>query len=124
MSKPLSQNQKTFNKVVNFLLKQNKKSIDPSELCMYRGPEGTKCAAGCLIPDQLYDKSLEGIPVGNFNKVGELIKSQGHNVTFVRELQLIHDEYDVVKWPVQFKELARICGLKLPSELQKLYPSV
>lgn len=26
----------------------------------YRGDGGTACAAGCLIPDELYDESMEG----------------------------------------------------------------
>ena len=29
-------------------------------LCVYRGPNGTKCAVGCLIPDGLYSKDMEG----------------------------------------------------------------
>ena len=28
--------------------------------CVYRGPNGTKCAIGCLIPDNLYRKGMEG----------------------------------------------------------------
>lgn len=28
--------------------------------CLYRGPEGTKCAIGHLIPDELYTRDIEG----------------------------------------------------------------
>lgn len=28
--------------------------------CSYRGSEGRKCAAGYLIPDELYDPNMEG----------------------------------------------------------------
>lgn len=28
--------------------------------CLYRSPEGRKCAIGLLIPDERYDKTLEG----------------------------------------------------------------
>jgi hypothetical protein len=34
--------------------------------CMYRGPGNTKCAIGCLIPDELYDPILEGRSIGSF----------------------------------------------------------
>ena len=30
------------------------------EVCMYRAPDGAKCAAGCLIPDEKYHPSMEG----------------------------------------------------------------
>ena len=34
-------------------------------LCLYRGPNGTKCAIGCLIPDNLYRKGMEGDPASD-----------------------------------------------------------
>ena len=29
--------------------------------CRYRGPDGTACAVGCLIPDELYDPLIENV---------------------------------------------------------------
>ena len=29
-------------------------------LCEYRTPDGAKCAIGCMIPDEYYDKNMEG----------------------------------------------------------------
>ena len=53
--------QQIFNKVATHLLKQNKRSIDKgTDVCLYRGPNGTKCAVGVLIPDSLYLKTMEG----------------------------------------------------------------
>lgn len=35
-------------------------STTPHTTCLYRGPGGTKCAVGWLIPDEVYDKYCEG----------------------------------------------------------------
>lgn len=34
-------------------------SINNHGICLYRGPEGTKCALGLFIPDELYQKDME-----------------------------------------------------------------
>ena len=36
------------------------KSIENEGVCAYRSPNGRKCAAGQLIPDELYDPKIEG----------------------------------------------------------------
>lgn len=39
-------------------------SYDPAEeRCFYRGPNGSKCAVGLLIPDSDYDRGFEGLSV-------------------------------------------------------------
>lgn len=49
-----------FLKVKNHLLTQMVKSMEPdSQSCAYRGQNGTKCAIGCLIPDEHYDPIIE-----------------------------------------------------------------
>lgn len=35
-------------------------SIDENGLCLYRGPNGTKCGVGILIPDDIYLPNIEG----------------------------------------------------------------
>lgn len=56
--------QQVFNQVSAHLLKQNKQSKtilngkgNPG--CAYRGDGGVMCAAGCLIADSEYDKSMD-----------------------------------------------------------------
>lgn len=59
--------QQAFNVIVTALRKQNAKSVldTTSPLhegnCQYRGKDGTKCAAGWLIPDEIYVKEMEGL---------------------------------------------------------------
>lgn len=51
--------QEVFNHVVAFLAKQGKKSANfTTGTCFYRH-EDLKCAAGCLIPDELYHPKME-----------------------------------------------------------------
>ena len=52
--------QEIFDKIYLHLIEQGRKSIDSDGQCMYRSPDGDKCAIGCLIPDELYTPELEG----------------------------------------------------------------
>lgn len=48
------------NKVEQHLIKQKARSVhEDGSACMYRGADGRMCAAGCLIPDELYTPNLE-----------------------------------------------------------------
>ncbi len=51
--------QEIFDKVKAHLLAQGKRAVNGDGNCMYRGMDGTKCAVGCLIPDELYTPLLE-----------------------------------------------------------------
>lgn len=81
--------QETFDIVARFLLNQKEKSTN-GKLCLYRGPNGTKCAAGCLIPDDKYFSELESL-LADSNIVAEILKEEGYDFRFVRLLQQIHD---------------------------------
>ena len=53
--------QEVFDIVSKHLLKQNERSGFSDDSCSYRGPNGLKCAAGILIPDEEYTfDSFEG----------------------------------------------------------------
>ena len=62
MSKYLT-NQEIFDKVLTHLVKQGRPARN-EDGCVYRTvtPKGEvlKCAVGCLIPDEAYDKKIEG----------------------------------------------------------------
>ena len=55
--------QKVFDTVLTHLRTQNRRAVNGSGGCVYRSPEGLKCAIGCLIPDELYRSSMEGTTV-------------------------------------------------------------
>jgi hypothetical protein len=104
--------QNIFDFVVQQLRKQGKPSIDPSRIkssgfdskilldngCLYRKYEadGTilKCAAGHLIPDDEYSPSCENthIITGLRSPTFQKIADSWNSVTFIGELQGIHDK--------------------------------
>ena len=52
--------QEIFDKVATHLSKQGHRAFDDNA-CMYRSPNGDKCAMGCLIPDEEYNAdTMEG----------------------------------------------------------------
>lgn len=104
--------QLVFTDVVIHLLTQNAKSEGEKEdgnfSCMYRGPNGLKCAIGVLIPDDKYCSGIEGEPA-NFvrnrldSKYGNALIS---DVTFLRSLQVIHDTKPVKDWKKELQKFA------------------
>lgn len=102
--------QETFDTVVNHLLTQNERSesTDPScPMCLYRGPNGLKCAIGCLIPDDLYQKDMDNGNLG-LNSVLLTIGNNGYPIHDFPygELQGIHDQLEPECWPRALAELA------------------
>jgi hypothetical protein len=78
--------QEAFDKVVKHLLKQGEPAFD-GDICCYRTDDGKKCAAGCLIPDELYDPAWEGkaaftLPQHLFGQASEIVDA----------LQAVHDD--------------------------------
>jgi hypothetical protein len=91
--------QQVFDQVAKHLLEQGKRSTKlngyEAEICLYRGPEGTMCAAGCLIADSEYKDDMEGM---------SWISLVGHNcvprthMNLISDLQVIHDEREPSTW--------------------------
>lgn len=72
--------------------------------CLYRGPNGTKCAIGHLIPDEHYNRCMEGAAVpskDSYRTVAashlvEALEASGfsgaEDFRFLRQLQACHDD--------------------------------
>lgn len=101
--------QEVFDTVKKHLLTQNKKAKNGSgAICLYRTPNGLKCAIGCMIPDDKYVSRMEdtsvhillfmypGLPFANVDK------------KFLVSLQDIHDykHNKVEDWPRLLEEFA------------------
>lgn len=54
-----STNQVIFDKVAKHLLTQKVQCANSAGNCMYRGPNGLKCAVGALIPDEEYSPLMD-----------------------------------------------------------------
>lgn len=118
--------QETFDIVARGLLTQAARSTNANGDCKYRGSNGTKCAAGFLIPDEQYRHSLEGETVVG-GPAQPVIESQGHDLPLVGALQELHDvgwelyrfslegeDYDhnvMRSWPSGFRKIAKDWGL-------------
>jgi hypothetical protein len=91
--------QEIFDKVAAHLLTQGVRS-QGGDMCLYRGPDGTKCAAGSLIPDALYTPDIEGQtwPVPSLRDVLPFTRAQNE---LIRELQWVHDGKDCQDWATE-----------------------
>lgn len=119
--------QKVFDRVVTHLRTQNAQSLG-NYGCAYRGEDGAKCAAGCLIREEDYSKNLEGKAVWARSVYEALDPDlqlsrdncnyntgtyQNDDATFLRQLQTIHDEFTVEQWERCFSIFAQEHGLTL-----------
>lgn len=116
--------QELFTTAVTGLLAQQAYSFDPDARdgqgsCLYRGPNGTKCAIGHLIPDHLYDESFEDRMAYSLSVA--LAAGIPYELTnFAGELQALHDDAarDRDPWPTFVTKLqgfAETHGLEMPA---------
>ena len=84
--------QELFDFVVAAIVKQGRPSVGDNDRCLYRGPDGLKCAAGHVIPDSIYS------PVEMENQGIEVLVSQRllpenliRHAPLLEKLQRCHD---------------------------------
>lgn len=104
----VSQNlQEIFDVVSNHLLTQMKRSDKPGPTntnnCMYLGPNGLKCAAGILIPEDQYNPEFEGKSWEDLTLNGHV---QKNHVIPISELQNIHDWTEPQNWKFELVAFA------------------
>ena len=106
--------QTAFTIVKNHLLTQMTKSIEGNQ-CLYRGPNGTKCAIGALITDEEYkkieDARCKDLKVYEVEDL-QIVSLQGLTIDFLEELQIIHDQYEVQDWKNQLETFAEKYNLQ------------
>lgn len=67
------------------------RGTSPGADCLYRTPEGRKCFAGLLIPDDKYKPSLEGA-LANYHEVMTIITVPGGMTdNDLCDVQAVHD---------------------------------
>lgn len=86
--------QEIFNKVMTHLFAQGEPAKNKRDECAYRGLNGKQCAVGCLIPDELYNKKMEGQSVTEvfyrFPNVRDYLGKD--NIFLLTALQDLHDK--------------------------------
>ena len=126
--------QEIFDRVSTHLFRQGEPSTSKTGFCRYRGPNGASCAIGCLIPDEFYDKSIEGKDISvlvvqaalfNAGVISEitgddLFGNTRNTVALLTRLQSVHDHASRWRCPnfleLVNKELRRVAedfGLEL-----------
>lgn len=118
--------QEIFEKVAKHLLVQNEQSSDPIyDKCMYRDPDGRKCAVGCLIPDDKYFPMMDFMfqPLYNNSSVKHALGDAGIDVenleimNLLQALQSTHDSYQPEEWVKRLKSVALMHKLDTPDFL-------
>jgi hypothetical protein len=83
--------QAIFDTVVAHLGKQGRPAINTENSCLYRGPDGTKCAVGFLLKDKQYKPEMEGRDVNGLVNNFKVPAFFSKNEELLHRLQRAHD---------------------------------
>lgn len=103
--------QEIFDTVTNHLMTQGKPAKE-GHTCLYRSPDGLKCAVGCLIEDSEYNSDMEGTSVAGLiqdNRLPERLKDHSQ---LLADLQLVHDDWHPNQWEDRLIRTAYRYGLQ------------
>lgn len=103
--------QEVFYQVKDHLLRQKARSLGKDKLCKYRGENGLKCAAGCLIADEEYKPTFERKTWGELSK-SRTYKIGNCHAELINRLQHIHDSGFLYDWEEELGQAAKEFGLK------------
>ncbi len=99
--------QEVFDQVATHLLTQNEVSSlterNDEGFCAYRGDNGLKCAAGCLIGEKEYSLGMEG---RNWAGLIELGLVPDVHANLIQDLQTVHDIVRGEQWREVLQEVA------------------
>ena len=104
---PSATAQQVFDQVKTHLLSQMEMSGEI--FCLYRGPRGLKCAAGCLIADDEYRPEFEGKRWSDLVGKGKIPKEYSELIV---KLQEVHDYKEPEDWEEELKSVAEKFNLK------------
>lgn len=97
--------QEIFDTVAKHLLTQMERS-ESRKGCLYRGPNGLKCAVGVLIKDEFYSEELEYATADVSEVMAALEKSGVFYDEIMIDLQILHDEFYPVVWKASLNKVA------------------
>lgn len=106
--------QEMFDRVARHLIKQGRKSVSRSKkygtMCRYRGPNGTMCGIGCLIPNKQYTHNLEN-KTADHGAVQYAAGLSCFQIPLALALQITHDDRPAQSWPKRLRGVAAEYGL-------------
>lgn len=114
--------QKVFNKIARHLLAQGECCLSDDGECVYQRHDGKRCAAGCLVPDELLPCLMEGeSAMGAHNKAVFLKIVRADALEVVKFGQRLHDSRasHPRDWPQGLRHFAELFGLRIPRDLRR-----
>ena len=101
-------NQEAYNTVRKHLLKQDKKCLKDTGMCMYRNDSGLKCALGALIPNYMYNAEMEGGAIQKLFKKFPVLRKHLEDVDIgmLMCLQSVHDNDPIHRWDDSLNDIA------------------
>jgi len=93
-----------FDWIADHLIEQDTQSKDDGGTCLYRGPEGTACAVGCLIADNTYEGWFETTAVDDDYIIEAVVASNPEwkigdkQIHMLLVLQYVHDNHTPYTW--------------------------
>ncbi len=107
--------QDVFDIVAGCLLRQNARATAFDGVkCMYRAPDGKRCAIGWVMPDEVYHQTLEFLGVRdlamqmiNTNYADAFARFLYAHMDMLRDLQEMHDARQPSEWPVALHVIAQ-----------------
>lgn len=105
-----------FNKIARHLLKQNAKAKFNESCVCFDPATKRRCAAGCLLPLKYYRNH----PDTYLSLLIDIckIKDMSEQYKLIKDLQVMHDGYNVEYWPYEMREIAKRFNLEVPSFLK------
>ena len=89
---------KVIEKSRDFLMAQGKQSVNDEHVCLYRAEDGSMCAVGCLIPNDLYDSKYEDCAPNNLGLNEVMVQlSELYGVpmdTLISDLVYLQNKHD------------------------------
>jgi hypothetical protein len=95
--------QEIFDTVATHLFTQGERALSADGACMYRAPDGRKCAAGVLIDDNEYNPAMEGTTFGGGRHGDQRLSHLWpmrlvQHINLITTLQTVHDANDNDYW--------------------------
>lgn len=95
-----------FDVVARHLLTQKCQAFDAGGQCAYRGSNGTKCAVGVLIPDDVYNPYMEGHDVDEIIDMDDRLEPLRPFADMLDVLQRMHDDNPSFAWKQPLRDIA------------------
>lgn len=90
--------QEIFDKVATHLFTQGRRAKNTEGKCVYRAPDGAKCAVGILIPDADYTENIEiaaaSDAIAILAKHSPACAALLPHSDLLEKLQTVHDEHN------------------------------